>query len=51
MSKEKQRLVILLENELFEKLKLIAEDQNRTPGNLGTTIVKEYLKNYDNKTK
>lgn len=49
MSKEKQRLVVLLETELFEKLKEIAEEQNRTPGNLGTTIVKEYLKNYDNK--
>lgn len=46
MSNEKRRLVILLEQDLFDKLKQIAEEQNRTPGNLGTTVVKEYLKNY-----
>ncbi len=46
MSKEKQRLVVLLEQELFEILKQIAEEQNRTAGNLGATIVKEYLKKH-----
>lgn len=46
MSIEKKRLVVLLEPEQFEKLKAIADEQNRTAGNLGATIVKEYLKNY-----
>lgn len=49
MTSEKQRLVVLLEPELFEKLKSIAKEQNRTAGNLGATIVKEYLKSYENK--
>ncbi len=42
----KQRLVVLLDAEEFEKFKKIAEEQNRTAGNLGATIVKDFLKNY-----
>ena len=39
----KQRLVVLLEEELFEEFKKIAIAENRTVGNLGATVIKEFL--------
>ena len=42
---EKRRFVLLIEPEIFEEFKKMAEDQNRTAGNLGTTLIKEYVKN------
>lgn len=41
----KKRFVLLVEEEIFEKFKKLAEEQNRTAGNLGTTLIKEYVKN------
>lgn len=41
----KKRFVLLIEPEIYEKLKDLAKEQNRTAGNLGTTIIKEYVKN------
>ena len=42
----KQRLVVLLDEDEFEKLKSIAEEQHRPTGNLGAAIIKDFLKNY-----
>jgi hypothetical protein len=42
----KQRLVVLLDTDEFEKFKKIANEQNRTAGNLGATVIKDFLKNY-----
>ena len=39
----KQRLVVLLEENLFEEFKKIAIAENRTVGNLGATVIKEFL--------
>lgn len=41
----KKRFVLLVDEEIFEKFKKLAEEQNRTAGNLGTTLIKEYVKN------
>jgi len=41
---EKKRFVLLIEPEIFEKFKVLAEEQNRTAGNLGTKLVKDYVK-------
>ena len=41
----KKRFVLLVDNDIYEKFKKLAENQNRTAGNLGTTIIKEYVKN------
>ncbi len=47
MSKEeKHRLVLLVEKSIFEEFKKLAEEQNRTAGNLGTTLIKEYVKTH-----
>ncbi len=46
---EKKRFVLLVEEEVFQKFKKLAEEQNRTAGNLGTTLIKEYVKkHYEN---
>lgn len=46
MSKEnKHRLVLLVEESIYKEFKKLAEEQNRTAGNLGTTLIKEYVKN------
>ena len=44
MSKEnKHRLVLLVEESIYKEFKKLAEEQNRTAGNLGTTLIKEYV--------
>jgi hypothetical protein len=49
MSEEKKRLTLLIDEDIFEKFKILAKDQNRTAGNLGTKIVIDYVKeNYKN---
>lgn len=44
MAEEKKRFVLLVEPEIYEKFKKLAEEQNRTAGNLGTKLVKDYVK-------
>lgn len=41
---DKKRFVLLVDNDIYEKFKTLAEEQNRTAGNLGTTLIKEYVK-------
>lgn len=41
----KHRFVLLIEPEIFEEFKKLAQDQNRTAGNLGTTLINEYVRN------
>ena len=45
MKDEKHRFVLLVEKDVFEKFKNLAKEQNRTAGNLGTTLINEYVKN------
>ena len=42
---DKKRFVLLVDNDTYEKFKKLATLQNRTAGNLGTTLIKEYVKN------
>jgi hypothetical protein len=42
---EKRRFVLLIEPEIYEEFKNLAQEQNRTAGNLGTMLIKEYVKN------
>lgn len=44
MAEEKKRFVLLVDTEIFEKFKLLAKEQNRTAGNLGTKLVNDYVK-------
>ncbi len=44
VTKNKKRFVLLIEEDVFEKFKKLAEEQNRTAGNLGATLVKDYVK-------
>lgn len=44
VTKSKKRFVLLIEEDVFEKFKKLAEEQNRTAGNLGATLVKDYVK-------
>ena len=44
MVEEKKRFVLLIEPEIYEKFKSLAEEQNRTAGNLGATLIKNYVK-------
>ena len=46
--KTKHRFVLLIEEEIFNDFKKLAENQNRTAGNLGATLIKEYVKNNKN---
>ncbi len=50
MAEDKKRFVLLIEPDVFEKFKKLAQEQNRTAGNLGTKLVKDYVKeNYKDK--
>lgn len=44
MTEEKKRLTLLVDNEIFEKFRKLAKEQNRTAGNLGTKLVNDYVK-------
>ncbi len=44
MAEEKKRFVLLIDQEIFEKFKKLAEEQDRTAGNLGTKLIKDYVK-------
>jgi len=46
MADEKKRFVLLIEPEIYEKFKHLAEEQNRTAGNLGATLIKNYVKEH-----
>ena len=44
MAEEKKRFVLLVDNNIFEKFKKLAQEQNRTAGNLGTKLITDYVK-------
>ena len=44
MAEEKKRFVLLVDPDIFQKFKKLAEEQNRTAGNLGTKLIKDYVK-------
>ncbi len=41
---QKHRFVLLVDREIFEQFKNLASAQNRTAGNLGTTLINEFVK-------
>jgi len=41
--KNKKRFVLLVDGDIYEKFKELAKKQNRTAGNLGTTLINEYV--------
>ena len=43
MLKEKKRLTLLLDTDIFAEFKKIAKEQNRTAGNLGTKLVNDFV--------
>ncbi len=47
MPSNKPKIVIYTEEEIIEKLDLIASKQNRSRGNMGETIIKEYIERYE----
>ncbi len=47
MSTEKPRLVIYTDQETLNKLDIIAKTQNRSRGNLSDTILKDYIRSYE----
>jgi len=46
ITKPKKRFVLLVENDVYEEFKKLAEEQNRTAGNLGTTLIIDYVKKH-----
>ncbi len=49
MQEEKKRLTLLIDYEVFEKFKKLAREQTRTPGNLGTKHINDYVKENEKK--
>lgn len=47
MPSDKPKIVIYTDNEIIKKLDLIATRQNRSRGNMGETIIKEYIEQYE----
>ena len=45
-TEQKKRFVLLIDFDTFEKFKKLAQEQNRTAGNLGATLVKKYVKEH-----
>ena len=48
ITKPKKRFVLLVENNTYEEFKKLAEEQNRTAGNLGATLIIDYVKKHKN---
>ena len=46
MANEKKRFVLLIDHEVYEKFKTLAEKQDRTAGNLGAKLIKDFVKNH-----
>ncbi len=44
MNTQKKRFVLLIDVETYEKFQKLAKMQNRTAGNLGATLVKNFVK-------
>ena len=44
MKEDKKRFVLLVDPDIFEKFKKLAQEQNRTAGNLGTKLLIDYVK-------
>lgn len=44
MQEEKKRLTLLIDYEIYEKFKKLAQAQTRTAGNLGTKLINDYVK-------
>lgn len=40
----KKRFVLLVEQSVYDQFKKLAEEQNRTAGNLGTKLINDYVK-------
>ena len=51
MTVEKKRFVLLVDMDIYEKFKKLAQEQNRTAGNLGTKLIIDYVKNNFNGNK
>lgn len=47
MSTDKPRLVIYTDEEIIKKLDIIARTQNRSRGNMGETIIRDYIRQYE----
>lgn len=47
MPSDKPKIVIYTDKEIIEKLDMIANKQNRSRGNMGETIIKEYIEQYE----
>jgi predicted transcriptional regulator len=47
MPSTKPQILIRTEQELIDKLDIIAKSQNRSRGNLAETVLKEYVNNYE----
>ena len=43
MAEEKKRFVLLVDQDIYEKFKKLAEEQDCTAGNLGTKLIKDYV--------
>ena len=44
ITKKKKRFVLLVDPDIYNKFKKLAEDQSRTAGNLGTMLINNYVK-------
>lgn len=44
IKEKKHRFVVLIDKDVFEKFKDLAENQNRSASNLGAILIKDYVK-------
>ncbi len=49
MTTNKKRFVLLVDFDIYEDFKKLAEEQNRTAGNLGVTLIKNFVKEHKTK--
>ena len=43
----KKRFVLLVDQNIYDKFKKLAEEQTRTAGNLGTKLINDYVKEHE----
>lgn len=48
IKEDKHRFVVIIEKEIFEKFKNLAQKENRSASNLASKLIKDYVENHFN---
>lgn len=48
IKEDKHRFVVIIEKEMFEKFKILADKEKRSASNLANKLINDYVKEHEN---